>query len=185
MLDAGSTCVLSVSYLAATDGEAHLTLDVSGAYDPVVSRSLLGTATSRSLLTVSENPGYFACTDANCSPQYLVSAGAGQSAAFLLYVTNRGAQAVTAFQEGAPLTAPFAWADGGAFPGGSGRATDTFGTVYPFCSGALDAGEACVLEVEFSPTVDNMRFSGAASVAARRDAQLRRQLGSPAALVVL
>jgi hypothetical protein len=164
-LDAGSTCLLSVSYLAAAEGEAHLMLDVSGAYHPVVSRSLLGTSTPRALLTVSENPGYFTCTDANCSPQYLVSAGAGQSASFLLYVTNRGAQAVTAFQQGAPLTAPFAWAEGGAFPGGSGSATDPFGTAYPFCSGALDAGEACVVEVQFSPTVANMRFNGAASVA--------------------
>ncbi|HEX4628413.1 MAG TPA: hypothetical protein VH137_06440, partial [Gemmatimonadales bacterium] len=164
-LDAGSTCLLSVSYLAAADGEAHLTLDVSGAYEPVVSRSLLGTATSRALLTVSENPGYFSCTDASCTPQYLVSAGVGDSASFLLYLTNRGAQAVTAFQEGAPLTAPFAWADGGAFPGGSGSATDPFGTPYPFCSGALNAGEACAVRVQFSPTVANMRFKGAASVA--------------------
>ena len=64
----GSTCTVSVTYTAASSASGALALDFTGAYLPSATCALRGTTTQRALLTVSDSPGLFACTDASCTP---------------------------------------------------------------------------------------------------------------------
>jgi len=158
----GSTCTVSVTYTAASSASGQLTLDFTGAYLPSATCPLHGTATQRALVTVSDGPGFFGCTDANCAPSPVYGAPGG-TAPLSLFLLNRGALPVTSLGEGTPLGAPFAWG-GGAFPGGAGSVT-VGATSYPYCSTAtLGVGEQCAVTVTFSPTVVGS-YAGAVDLA--------------------
>src|SRR5262249_53784700 len=126
-----SGCVLSVSYTGTATGSGLLTVDLTGAYTPTATYALRGTAAERALVTVRSNPSLVWCTD-NCDPSY-ACAVVGFRKTVNLFVTNRGALAVTSLGEGTRLAAPFDWA-GGAFPGGTGSVTWIDGTSYPYCT---------------------------------------------------
>ena len=151
----GDSCTVSVTYTGATSATGLLTLDFSSGYLPRMTSPLKGSATQRALVTVSDGPGFFACTD-SCGPSG-VSSSPGVPTTVDLFVINRGAVPVTALGEGTPLAAPFAWA-GGAFPGGVGSVSvGSPGVTYPFCSAAtLGVGEQCVVAITFSPTTTGM-----------------------------
>jgi hypothetical protein len=159
----GASCTISVTYTAATSAAGRLTLDLASDYYPTLTRALAGTATERALLSVSDGPGFFACTD-GCGPS-IVGANSGTTAPLDLFVLNRGGSPVTAIGEGTPLSPPFTWA-GGAFPGGAGSITIGYpGVSYPYCSAAaLGVGEQCVVTVDFSPPTVGT-YTGAASIA--------------------
>jgi hypothetical protein len=148
------TCVLSVSYMPTTDGSSTLTLDVTGAYLPLVTCTLHGAPTTRALLTVSENRSFFGCTDATCPMPVLLLAPPGTTTSRSLVVTNRGGAPVAALDVGTPLDPPFYWGPsgpGGVFPGGSGMGSVDDADL-PYCTSALGVGEQCMATVSFAPT---------------------------------
>jgi hypothetical protein len=67
-----------------------------------------------------------------------------------LIVSNRGGSPTTALGVGTPLGSPFYWGSGpdaGTFPGGAGTG-NVDGESYPYCAtGALGAGEQCLITV--------------------------------------
>jgi hypothetical protein len=149
-LSPGNTCTISVTYSGASSATGSVTLDFTGdTYLPSATCVLHGTATDRAFLSVSDNPGLFGCTDANCAPSSVYSSPGG-TGTLDLFVMNRGALPVTSIAEGISLGAPFAWA-GGAFPGGVGSVTTGVPLAdYPYCTGALGVGEQCVVSITFS-----------------------------------
>jgi hypothetical protein len=160
----GSTCTISITYSGASSATGNLTLDFTGdSYLPSATCALHGTATNRAFLTVSDNPGFFSCTDATCSPSY-VGTYPGGTGTLDLFVLNHGGAPVTSLAGGTALTSPFAWA-GGAFPGGSGSIDYGSPTqTIPYCSGTLGVDEQCVVTVAFSPSALGT-YSGDADLA--------------------
>ena len=152
VLAPGDSCTIAIAFSGAASSAGRLTIDVTGdAYTPSTSCDLRGASTSRAFLTVSETPGLFSCTDADCSAAQIGTAPS-TTATLNFFVVNRGAVAATGIAEGTPLAAPYAWANG-SFPGGSG--TVMLGAPvesYPYCSDTLDAGATCVVTVAFSPS---------------------------------
>jgi len=146
----GASCLLSITYTGQSSASGQLTLSFTDAYLPSATWALKGTTTQRALLSVSDMPGFYGCTD-TCGPSS-VGANSGATAPLTLFVMNRGALPVTAFGEGTLLSPPFAWG-GGAFPGGVGSViVGSPGAVFPYCSAAaLGVGEECVVTVTFSP----------------------------------
>ncbi len=146
----GNTCTISVTYSAASSATGSVTLDFTGdTYLASATCALHGTRADRAFLSVSDQPGLFGCTDANCAPSSVYSSP-GAAASLDLFVMNRGALPITSIAEGTPLGAPFAWA-GGAFPGGVGSVTLGAPLAnYPYCTGALGVGEQCVVAITFS-----------------------------------
>ena len=163
-LSPGSSCTISITFTGASSATGALTLDFTNAYLPSATRALRGAATQRALVSVSDSPGFFGCTDATCGPS-TVSADTGVAAPLTLFVMNRGAVPVTSLGAGTPQSPPFVWA-GGAYPGGSG--TITWGappTSYPYCSsGTLGVGEQCVVTIDFSPVATG-KFTGVLDLA--------------------
>ena len=151
VLAPGDSCTIAIAFSAASSGAGRITVDVTGdSYTPSTSCDLRGASTSRAFLTVSEMPGLFSCTDANCSAAQ-IGAPPGATATLDLFVVNRGAITATGIGEGMSPPAPFAWA-GGAFPGGTG--TVVLGAPlesYPYCTDTLGVGETCVVSLAFSP----------------------------------
>lgn len=158
----GSTCTISITFSGASSATGTVTLDFSGdTYQPSASSALHGVGTDRAFLTVSDAPGFFSCTDADCAPSY-VGTYPGGTSTLDLYVLNRGAAPVTSLAADASMSAPFAWA-GGAFPGGTGSVA--FGsTTLPYCTGTLDVGATCVVSIAFSPSALGT-YAGAATLA--------------------
>jgi hypothetical protein len=154
--DPPSVCVLAVSYTGAATGSGLFTINLTNAYESGFTRELQGTSTSRALLQVSEDPGYFGCTDATCSGDEIP---ASEVASVL--VSNRGALATESLSVGAPLVPPVYWgpsggADGGAFPGGSSTGSLLWDTpmgsaaseTYGYCtSQTLAPGQQCLVTV--------------------------------------
>jgi hypothetical protein len=150
--DAG--CALSVDFTGAADGQGRMSVAPSNTYpnQSTVDALLFGSTTSRALITVSEEPGYFGCTDDTCGRPAWIFADAGTPVQLSLVVTNRGAQSAT-LGEGDPLAAPYFWGtpdwDGG-FPGGTGGAS--IGAMsYPFCAPTLAPGQQCAVTVGVVP----------------------------------
>jgi hypothetical protein len=162
----GVSCNISVTYTGASSASGMLTLDLTNSYVPTASCALKGTASPRALLTVSDAPGLFECTDSTCAPNQIDGSiwGGSVTVPLTLYVMNLGALPATAFGPGTPLSPPFFWA-GGAFPGGVGSVPMGYPpTSFPYCSGAIAPGEQCVVTVNFSPTAVGT-YPGAVNVA--------------------
>ena len=161
--DAPPQCVVAVSYSGQTTGSGTLTLNLTNAYQSGFTRELQGTATSRALLRISEDPGEFGCTDASCGPVTFLGAGYRN-----LLVRNRGGSPTTSLSVGMPLAPPFSWGlpgDGGAFPGGAGLGS-VAGQSYDYCTmQTLGAGQQCVVTVNFLPIADGGTFMGAVNLA--------------------
>ena len=165
------SCTISVTYAGTSSGAAlgastkgDLKLLFTGdTYLPSASCALVGTATSRAFLTISDEEGFFACMDGDCAPpQVTGSPGGTRSQDF--FVVNRGAEAVTVSSAGTPLAAPFGWA-GGAFPGGTGSVlAGSAPTEYAYCGGPLGVGATCVVTIQFSPLAPGM-YNGAVNIA--------------------
>jgi hypothetical protein len=154
---AGSACLLSVEFSAASTSSASLVLNLGNDYRPTLEIALSGTQGefTRALLTVSEDAGYVGCSDAVCE-----SAQFQTGDALDLVVTNRGGAPTTTLGPGLPLDGGFAWA-GGTFPGGTGskklvhEQTATAGHadadhVYEYCGGVLAPGEQCIVSLTFN-----------------------------------
>jgi hypothetical protein len=166
-LAAGETCVLSIAYMATAAGSSTLTLHVTDAYVPSVTCELQGSPTARALLTISEYPGFFGCTDATCAAAGLVVAP-GSTVTRSFVVSNRGGAPTTALAVGTPLAAPFTWGPCGAgdfFPGGSGTGS-VEGVEYDYCATqTLGLGEQCLVTVSFCPTEAGPPITSAVSLA--------------------
>jgi hypothetical protein len=150
-----ATCVLSVTYSGVVEASGALTVKASTAYNEDATRALHGSPTTRALLTVSEDSGFFGSTDASTSGlPALVSAPVGGTTTRSFVVSNRGAMPTTALKVGTPLSAPFSWGMSGTtgtFPGGSGKG-QVDGVTYDYCATqALAAGQQCMVTVLFSP----------------------------------
>jgi hypothetical protein len=168
-LPPSSLCVLSVTYSGAAPGDDLLTLDLTDAYSPSLVRELRGSSTTRALLTISEDPALFGCTDTSCGNAPAgVFAIQGSSATLNLFATNRGGAPTTALGVGTPLSPPFCWGPGGpdgTFPGGSGT-VQVGNAAYDYCTTqALGVGQQCILTVVFSPTVSDTQLAGALDLA--------------------
>jgi hypothetical protein len=148
----GSTCTISITYSGASSATGKLTLDFTGdTYLAHAVATLHGAATSRALLTVSDGPGFFSCTDATCGASYF-GGSPGLTSTLDLFILNRGGAAVTSLAGGSLSSAPFSWA-GGAFPGGTGSIeTGSPGETIPYCTSTLDVGAACAITIAFSPS---------------------------------
>ena len=149
-----STCALSVTYSAALEGTSTLTLDATSSYYPNAVRAMHGSPTTRALLTVSEDAGFFGATDSSQSglPAILMTpSGSTTTRGFV--VSNRGAAPTTTLAVATPLAAPFAWGptgSGGSFPGGSGKG-QVNGVTYDYCATqTLGVGQQCMVMVSFS-----------------------------------
>jgi hypothetical protein len=153
----GASCDISVTYTGKSSATGMLTLGLTGSYYSTARCSLRATTTRRALLTVSDSPGPFACTDATCPPNQVSASLMSSSVTPLtLYVLNLGALPATSLGPGTPLSPPFAWA-GGVFPGGTGSVlAGNPPTSVPYCSSALGVGEQCAVTVSFSPTAVGM-----------------------------
>ena len=166
-LPPGSTCVLSVSYTPTTAGSSTLSLDVTDAYVSSVTCELDGSPTLRALLTISEDPGFFGCTDAVCQPIGRIVMP-GSTEPIDLVVSNRGGAPTTSLEVGTPLDEPFYWGPsgaGGTFPGGSGQGS-VGGVDYDYCTTpTLGVGEQCMVTVSFAPTVAGPQVNTAVSLA--------------------
>ena len=162
-----ATCVLAVSYAGATTGSGLLTLNLTNAYWPGITRELHGTATTRALVTVSEDAGYVGCTDVACGP-FTTFVSLGVATPFSLLVTNRGSAPTTSLDVGTPLDAPFYWGplgDAEAFPGGSGAGV-VDGKSYDYCTKqTLGVGQQCLVTLSVLPTVDSAPFDSAVNLA--------------------
>ena len=139
----GSACVIAVTYSGAATGSGTLTLGLSDAYEASLLVALRGEATPRALLTVSDDQGFFGCSDDTCGPASMQC-----GAPLNLVVTNRGGSPTTTLDVGTPLGSAFYWGSGpdaGAFPGGAGIGS-VDGESYPYCAtGTLGAGEQCLI----------------------------------------
>ena len=156
-------CALAITYSAASSAQGRVTLDLTGAYLPTLTRELAGTATDRARLTLSDDPSFSTCTDSSCAPADVgVNFVYEVTAALNLFVRNQGALPVTVMAQGTPLSPPFAWGDAG-FPGGSGSLT-LDGASYPYCATPLEVGAQCVVTVIFAPP-DGGTYPGAANIA--------------------
>jgi len=126
-----------VSYAPTVEGSGTLTLDLTGDYRTNVTCELRGAPTTRALLTVSEDTGFFGCTDAACIQPVtmIVEPGATDSRRFV--VSNRGGAATTALGVGTPWRRRSSGTArlGDIFPGGSGAGTVN-GVDYPYCTTA-------------------------------------------------
>jgi hypothetical protein len=165
-LAAGGTCALAVSFSGAGSGVGSLTLELTDAYTNRVALALRGSATGRALLTVSETPGFFGCTDATCAFSNLLWTAPGVTLPFTHIVTNRGGAPTSALGVGTPLAPPFYWAgDGGTFPGGSGQGMFR-GQPYDFCTTAtLGPGQQCMVTASFVPGLPDEDFQSAINLA--------------------
>ena len=138
----GSACILSVTYAGTVTGSSALTLGLTDAYASSLTIALQGETTARALLTVSDDQGFFGCSDAVCGPA-LTQCGTPLN----LLVSNRGGVPTTALGVGMPLDAPFFWGsdpDAGTFPGGTG-AGSLDGQSYAYCAEALGTGQQCLI----------------------------------------
>jgi hypothetical protein len=164
----GSTCVLSVKYSGTAEGQGAAGVRLTGDYRAELAMALHGAPTTRALLTVSDDSGFFGRTDASSSEPATLSAWPGRSALLSFVVSNRGALATQALGEGTPLSAPFSWGPeggDGAFPGGSGTGV-VEGVSYEYCSSAtLAAGQQCVATVRFTAPETGTEFEGAIDLA--------------------
>jgi hypothetical protein len=160
----GAVCLLSVSYTGSTTGLGRLTLELSGAYQASVTRTLYGTSTSRPLLTVSPSPGISPPPTNDGS--YSVSAGSGETLPFTLFVANHGGAPAIGLAPGASLDPPFYWGatGSGTFPGGNGT-TQVRGVTYDYCAATLGTGDVCVVTANFAPTVPVSQFTSAIDIA--------------------
>jgi hypothetical protein len=140
-----TTCLLAVSYTGEASGNGQLTLDLTNAYESNVAIALQGTASPRALLTVSEDTGFFGCTDATCGP----AEGTGGQPLNLL-VSNRGGEPTTALGVGASLASGWSWGpggDAGSFPGGTGLGSMADQS-YEYCTAqTLGAGQQCMITI--------------------------------------
>jgi hypothetical protein len=166
-LDAGQSCVISVRFDATAAGSGAVTLALTGATSPTASLALTGATTTRALLTISEDDGFFGCTDTTCGGQpadfYTNPVSSDSPRTFL--VTNRGALPTTSLELGTPLNAPYYFSDMGmgTFPGGSGNAM-FYSATYPYCTDVLDPGAQCLVTINFAPTVSGT-FNAAINIA--------------------
>jgi hypothetical protein len=139
------TCVVAVSYTGATNGTGLLTLNLTNAYESSVAIALQGTSTTRALLTISDDTGFFGCTDAICGP-----VNPWGTTSLNLLVSNRGGSPTTSLGIGAPLGSGLQWGpggDAGSFPGGTGMGS-MGGQNYEYCTTqTLGAGQQCMITV--------------------------------------
>lgn len=156
-VDAG--CALSVDFTGAATGNAMLTVAASNVYAPLRPRMFLaGTGTTRAFLTVSEEDGFYGCTDEGpCFRPARFFPDGGAPLEVGLVVTNRGALTAT-FSEGAPLAAPWYWGGDGGFPGGTAGVV-VEDTQYPSCTGTLEPGAQCGLTLGVVPVAGTPLFS--------------------------
>lgn len=73
---------------------------------------------------------------------------AGMPVPHYFVLTNVGPGAA-GLADGGTLSAPFVWAAGAAFPGGTG-AVSLEGASYEFCSATLDPGKSCAIGVSYT-----------------------------------
>ena len=141
----GSACVIALTYSGVATGSGTLTLGLSDAYESSLVVALRGETIPRALLTVSDDRGFFGCSDETCGPASMQC-----GTPLNLIVSNRGGSPTIAVGVGTPLGSSFYWGSGpdaGRFPGGAGTGT-VDGQSYPYCtSGALGAGEQCLITV--------------------------------------
>ncbi len=157
-VDAG--CALSVDFTGGATGNTMLTVAASNVYPPLKPRTYLaGTTTARAYLTISEEDGYFGCTDEGpCFRPARYFPDGGQPLEVGLVVTNRGALTAT-FAEGMPLAAPWSWGQDGGFPGRTEGAM-VEDTLYPSCTGGtLEPGQQCALTLGVVPVAGMPLFS--------------------------
>lgn len=157
-LSPDSGCALSVDFNASSTGQGTVMVAASNTYpnQPAALGLLSGTATSRAFITISEQEGFFGCTDSTCfaPARYFVDAGTAVEVG--LVVTNRGAQTAT-LAEGDALPSPWFWGQDSGFPGGSGGAT-VGSTHYPSCTATLPPGQHCAVTVGVVPVVGTPLF---------------------------
>jgi hypothetical protein len=168
-LPAGAICALSVSYDGTTEGNGTLTLNLTDAYSASVAGKLHGSPTTRALLTVSEDSGFFGCSDTNCNGPVGLFAGLGTSVPISFVVSNRGGAPTTSLGVGTPPSPPFYWGPSGTsgtFPGGSGSGV-VGGVTYDYCATqTLGAGQQCMVTVSLlAVTGDAPPFTGAVNLA--------------------
>jgi len=157
-----TTCLVAVSYTGETTGSGQLTLNLTNAYESNVAIALQGTAGTRALLTVSDDTGFFGCTDATCGPAEPL----GDTSLNLL-VNNRGGASTTALGVGASLASGLQWGpggDAGSFPGGTGLG-NMGGQNYEYCTTqTLGVGQQCMITVAV-PCNDSGAEVGAVNLA--------------------
>ena len=138
-----------MTYSGALTAPGLLTLDLTDDYVSSLRIPLYGTATSRAFLTVSDQTGFFGCSDETCGP----AGAACDNGPFQLLVTNRGGAPTTALGVGTPLGAPVIWGpgpDAGVFPGGTGMGTLDSQT-YAYCtSQTLAPAAQCLLTLSLA-----------------------------------
>ncbi len=143
--DAGyaTDCVVAVTYSGAATDTGLLILNLTGDYSADIEIRLKGTATPRALVTISDDPGFFGCSDSTCGPAQ------SSCGSLSLIVTNRGGAPTTSLG-GGPLGPGAQWGfgpDAGTFPGGTGMGSIN-GQSYEYCtSGALAPGQQCLISV--------------------------------------
>jgi hypothetical protein len=139
------TCVVAVSYTGEASGTGLLTLNLTNAYESNTTIALQGTSTTRAFLAISDDTGFFGCTDAICGP-----ATASDTRSLNLLISNRGGSPTTSLGIGAPLGAGLQWGpggDAGSFPGGTGMGSMN-GQNYQYCTTqTLGAGQQCMITV--------------------------------------
>jgi hypothetical protein len=134
---------------------------------PNVTEGVMGSATTRALVTVSENDGFFGCTDNTCGGPYdfgTVTNPNDSSRDFI--VSNRGALATVSLDVGTALATPFSYGPMGAgtYPGGTGTRMVN-GVTYDYCAAVLAAGAQCVVTVNLSPPAGAGGYASAINLA--------------------
>ncbi|MBS1152061.1 MAG: hypothetical protein H6Q89_3759, partial [Myxococcaceae bacterium] len=149
----GASCALSVRFSGATSGSSTLTLNLTGAFSPTASQTVLGTATTRALLRISDGEGLFGCTDTTCgnNPAQLGPVTSPATIVREFLVTNYGAQPTFNILGGNPFGPYFGFAGSGSFPGGTGAKQFNGGATYPYCGVVIAPGASCLVSVDFHP----------------------------------
>ncbi len=165
-LAAGASCALSVRYSgASTSTNGSVALNLTGAFTSRASLGLSGTTTTRAFLTISENDGFFGCTDAACgNPMQFPNVSVPGPVANDFLITNRGAQTATSIAVGTSLSAAFGFGvtGTGVYPGGTGSKTfNGGGASYPYCGATLAAGAQCLVTLNFHPAAAGTRYTSA------------------------
>jgi hypothetical protein len=147
-----------VTFTSSTSGGGQLTLQLSGAYQSSVSRTLVGTSGSkdRALLTVNITPSWL-MPPLWTAGLWLNFEEHGEP--INVVVSNRGGAPTTTLGVGAPLPSPILWGlpGGTGFPGGSGVGLTDPGWSFfpvsvplPYCGHVVAPGEQCLIGFGYS-----------------------------------
>jgi hypothetical protein len=132
---AGASCTINVQYAPTATG-AHNNTFTFNFYDGVgantQTHSIQGTGVTPALLTVSDAPGY------DFGPTAISTTSTAT-----LTINNSGSVAATGLS-GTGLVPPFAFGNGGTYPGQPAGAG--------VCGATLAAGASCTIVVTYSPT---------------------------------